>query len=500
MKSVRLRRIFLVLTALIGAMISSCNLPAASPTLSSTQPAAALEATPTAVPLIKTRDLEHRPLYWFGPLPPLPIVAGRPFIGSADFMQLFGPDAPWQAAARRLQVFQLYGEWVGNHPADSDLQAAINGLSSRGLAIAMETGALDPEGCGAGIEGFPSVSSSLATVQSIRAAAGTLRFITLDEPYYYAHFYDGPNACKWSPETVAAKVDHFVQAARTIFPDIIVGESEPLAGAASAKAYQDWLDVYARVNGYHLAYLHLDVDWSRPSWPDEFRLIQEHARPNGVPVGIIYTGNAFDQTDQAYLEATGERVKKLEIQAGVQPDHIVFQSWDDKPDRVLPESNPYTYTGFIDQYFTDKASLGYPRQGAGANLALGKTTRVSNQFQDFAGALAVDGDLGTLWNSGGGPIQWIEIDLGAAYNISEIRLTVSQYPNGPTAHELLGKGPNAGDQFNQLYKFDGNTNDGDVLLFKPDNLIEQVRYIRVTTTASPSWVSWREIAIINADH
>jgi F5/8 type C domain-containing protein len=415
-------------------------------------------------------------------------------------MQLFGPDAPWQAAAERIQVFQLYGEWVGNHPADSELQGVIEGLNSRGLAIAMETGALDAEGCGAGIEGFPSVSSSLSTIRSIRTAGGTLRFITLDEPYYFAHFYDGPNACKWSAETVAAKVDHFVQAARTIFPDVVVGESEPLAGPANAKEYQDWLDVFGRVNGYHLAYLHLDVDWSRPSWPDEVRLIQEHAKKSGVPVGIIYTGNAFDKTDQSYLEATGERVKKLEIQAGVQPDHVIFQSWDDKPDRVLPESDPSTYTGFIDQYFTDKASLGYPREGAGANLALGKAVRVSNQFEDFAGALAVDGDFGTLWNSGGGAIQWIEIDLGAAYNISEIRLTVSQYPNGPTVHEILGKGPNAGDPFNPLHKFDGNTNDGAVLVFKPDSLIKQVRYIRVTTTVSPSWVSWREIEIINAEN
>jgi hypothetical protein len=293
-------------------------------------------------------------------------------------------------------------------------------------------------------------------------------------------------------------VDHFIQAARSIFPDVLVGESEPLSGPAGAQEYQDWLDTFYRVNGYHLAFLHMDVDWSRPTWPDEYKLIQDHGQQLGVPVGMIYTGNGFDKTDEAYLEATGERVKKLEIQAGVQPDHVIFQSWDDKPDRVLPESEPFTYTGFIDQYFTDKASLGYPREGAGANLALGKTVRVSAQFQDFAGALAVDGDFGTLWNSGGGPPQWIEVDLGAAYNISEIRLTVSQYPNGPTTHVISGKGPSAGDQFKPLHTFDGNTNDGDVLDFKPDQPLTQIRYIRVQTTASPSWVAWREIEIIDA--
>jgi hypothetical protein len=413
-------------------------------------------------------------------------------------MNLFDPSAPWQQAAQHLQVFQLYGEWVGNHPGDAQLKTAVQDLGRRGLALAMEAGVLDPEGCGEGIEGFPSMSSALDTMRSVQAAGGTLDIITLDEPYYYAHFYDGPNACKWSPETIAAKIDQFIKAARTIFPNVLVGESEPLSGPAGAQAYQDWLDMFYQVNGYHLAFIHMDIDWSRPTWPDEYRLIQQHGQQIGVPVGIIYTGDSFAKTDQAYLESAGERVKKLEIQAGVQPDHVVFQSWDDKPDRVLPESDPFSYTGFIDQYFTDKASLGYPREGAGANLALGKAVKVSNELADSTGALAVDGDFGTLWNSGGDAPQWIEIDLGAAYNIGEIRLTVSQYPSGPTTHELMAKGPNAGDQFKPLQTFDGNTSDGDALDFKPDSPVTQIRYIRVETTSSPSWVAWREIEVIDA--
>jgi hypothetical protein len=70
----------------------------------------------------------------------------------------------------------------------------------------------------------------------------------------------------------------------------------------------------------------------------------------GVPVGMIYIGNGFDPTDEAWLSAAGERVKKLELSTGVSPDHVLFQSWNDKPDFTLPELQPFTWTHFINTY------------------------------------------------------------------------------------------------------------------------------------------------------
>ena len=485
---------------LMLAVVSSCNLPVTNPSPSiepspiPTQVIAPTKPQITNTPVVNEPDLNHHPLYWFGPLPPLPVVEGRPFTGSDDFMKLFEVNAPWQTTAGQLQVFKLYGEWVFNHQGDAQLKKVIDGLNQRGLAIAIETGPLDPEGCGEGIEGFATVNASLQMVRAIQSAGGTLHFIALDEPYYFGHFYDGPNACHWSAEKIAGEVDEFTQAVRKIFPDVIVGDTEPLAGPGGAKAYSDWLDIFHRVNGYHLAFLHMDIDWARPKWHEEVKAIQQHGLQIGVPVGIIYNGNAADKTDEDFLSATGERVKKLELTTGVQPDHVLFQSWSDKPDRALPESEPYTFTGFINLYFTDKASLGYRREGKGANLALGKPVRFSSQTGDLTGSLAVDGDFGTLWNSGGGPTQWLEIDLGAQHNISEIRLTVSQYPAGRTVHQVMGQ--SNGNPFILLYTFDGNTRDGDELVFKPDSSIASIRFIRIETTVSPSWVAWREIEVI----
>ena len=46
---------------------------------------------------------------------------------------------------------------------------------------------------------------------------------------------------------------------------------------------------------------------------------------------------------------------------------------------------------------------------------------------------AVDGLNSTFWNSGLGPIQWIEIDLGAPVSIGLVRLFVLQTPRAHDA-------------------------------------------------------------------
>lgn len=476
--------------------ISSCGLllPAADSTSS---PPLSTTPIPTVTNTARPLSLDATPLIWFAPLPPLAMVEGREFTGSDDFIDLFQPDALWQTAAGHIQVFKLYGEWVAYKATNAELQQVVEETRRRGIALAVEAGPLNAtESCGQGIEGFPGTGEGLKIAQRIKSAGGTLTFIALDEPYFFAHYYNGPQACHWDADKIAKDVGEYIQAIKGVFPDIRVGDTEALSGASTVQGYTDWLDVFREVNGYDLAFLHLDIDWSRITWPGEFIAIEEYGDKLNIPVGIIYIGNGFDKTDEAWLSAAGERVKKLEIEQHANPDHILFQSWNDKPDHVLPESTEFTFTDFINDYFTDKTQLGFKREGRGANLALGKPVRISSQMAGMDGALAVDGDLGTLWNSGGGPTQWIEIDLGAEFTLQEISLTVSQYPEGRTVHRILGRGTSG--EFVELTTFDGNASDGQVLIFTPPQPVQGIQFIRVETISTPSWVSWREIEVIDA--
>jgi hypothetical protein len=129
------------------------------------------------------------------------------------------------------------------------------------------------------------------------------------------------------------------------------------------------------------------------------------------------------------------------------------------------------------------------------NLALGKTVRASRSLAENPPSYAVDGVTSDWWGSGDFAPQWIEIDLGAPSAVRLFRLVPSQSPAGKTRHELwVGPTP---EELYLLHTFEGQTADQQVLELSPGTPVQNVRYVRVVTTLSPSWVSWREIEVIS---
>jgi len=445
-------------------------------------------------------DLDQDPLYWFAPLPPLSVGPGRPYTGSDDFMDLFTAGADWERASGNIQVFKLYGEWVAYSASDAQLKQAIKDIRRRGLALAVEAGPLTatPD-CGEGIEGFAGVDEGRNIAERILRAGGQIDLIALDEPYYYAHFYDGPNACRWPSEDIAAEVGQYIEIMREYFPDLRVGDTEPTPLPLEAEDYTEWLLSFRAVNGYDLDFLHIDVDWARVEWPRMVKNIEDFGREESIPIGIIYTGNSGDHSDESWLSIAGERVKRYEIGESGSPAHVLFQSWNDHPDFVLPETGDFTFTSFIRIYFEDKEALGFQADALLANLALFKDTRGSRFVPGNEMEMAVDGDSGTLWSSGGFPTQWIEIDIGEAVDIGEMRLIPSQFPAGETTHRIYGRGPGTANEFVLLETIQGMTSDGQLITINPVDPWLEIQFIRVESIQSPSWVAWYEIEILRVE-
>lgn len=118
----------------------------------------------------------------------------------------------------------------------------------------------------------------------------------------------------------------------------------------------------------------------------------------------------------------------------------------------------------------------------------------SSSLPDSPPSAVLDGNSETIWNSGAGPEQWIQIDLGAPSTLSTIRLVVSQFPAGETVHQIwVGAEPN---NLTLVHEFNGFTTDPDILEFTQTSPLTKIQFIKIITTQSPSWVAWREIEVI----
>jgi len=129
------------------------------------------------------------------------------------------------------------------------------------------------------------------------------------------------------------------------------------------------------------------------------------------------------------------------------------------------------------------------------NAALGSAAIASAYLPGNEPQLAVDGLHGTWWSSGGMAPHWIEVDLGAPIEFGAITLDISQYPAGATVHDVWGKGPSASDPWQLLHEFNQSTSDPGTLVYTSAVPVTDIRFVRVETTLSPSWIAWREIVV-----
>lgn len=133
------------------------------------------------------------------------------------------------------------------------------------------------------------------------------------------------------------------------------------------------------------------------------------------------------------------------------------------------------------------------RPHASSNVARGRVVTSSSTHQSSSPGNAVDGDPTTAWNAGRHPPSWIEIDLGAAYSIDRVRLLVEQTPDGPTVHNVsFGT---ASRSFTIVEVLSRQTVDDQELSIAPNSARHGVRFVKVETISSPSWVAWNEIEV-----
>jgi hypothetical protein len=199
--------------------------------------------------LLPTLCCAGSPQIWFAPLDDVTRagavaqgVIPAAGTGSTDYMSLFAAGAPWTQAAAQVSIFKFYTQPISGNQygqfTDGQLQQIFSFLKQHNIAIALEFSTLiAAQGCGfingpsdplEGFEGNTSPAQNI--VNRFKANGGTLSYLVMDEPFYYANLYSGPGACNWSAQQIATNALTNLNILKAGFPGLIIGDEEPMSG------------------------------------------------------------------------------------------------------------------------------------------------------------------------------------------------------------------------------------------------------------------------------
>ncbi|MEI7744352.1 MAG: discoidin domain-containing protein, partial [Chloroflexota bacterium] len=130
--------------------------------------------------------------------------------------------------------------------------------------------------------------------------------------------------------------------------------------------------------------------------------------------------------------------------------------------------------------------------------AEGIVLTASSQTLQGPVAHAADGAIDNMWNSGGYAPAWVELDLGRNTRLTGVKLLPSQLPNvADTLHRIYGRVDGSRTEV-LLAELKGTTQDN-TWIEATFAKMQRIRYIRVATVTSPSWIAWREIRLQGPD-
>jgi hypothetical protein len=280
-------------------------------------------------------------------------------------MRLFEPGAPWNHAAEGVKVFELYKKFV-EQSDDEDLSRVLGDLSRRRIALAMQgTPLVVSKRCGRAVEGYGPPHDMKEAAARVKRLGGVIDYIALDEPLYYGHVFNGrpkfnyetlaPTPCHSSIAELARETAAKVAEVRQVFPGVKVGDIEPVGVFAYSTdqlraELSEWLTAYQAATSSKFAFVDIDIAWLLPAWQAQFEIVVDVVRKAGIPLGVIFNGTRADASDPAWLASARAHIQLIESRLGGPPPRAIFQTWTDHPRRMLPETEPDTFTNFIKAY------------------------------------------------------------------------------------------------------------------------------------------------------
>ncbi|WP_298281299.1 hypothetical protein [uncultured Bradyrhizobium sp.] len=271
----------------------------------------------------------------------------------------FAEKAPWPEFMNHVQVVELLTQHL-LLLSDAELAKVAARLKEHhiALAVAMLSQAYDNDkspSCGQGVEGYFASYQTANLAAKLKRAGATLQYISMDEPLWFGHYYNGPHACHSSIADVAQRVAANVRAYQSVFPNLIVGESVPIPSLTNEPHWQDdyraWRSAFKAATGRPIAFAAIDIDWYRPNWTQSLSAITGFVRNEHMQLGIIYNSAATSsaETNEQWLNSAVDKFTAIETRQHVVPDQAIFASWVKFPPRSLTDE-----TGLGEDYLVKR--------------------------------------------------------------------------------------------------------------------------------------------------
>ncbi len=272
-------------------------------------------------------------------------------VGQDDYLGLFRRGAAWHEAAKLTNAFVISARFAAFGP-EAEVKQVIEGLKRRDIALAVGIGMLSAgRGCGQNVEGYSAPGEPVTIMLRMSRLGADVRYIGMDEPLFYGHFFDGSHACHSPIAAIAHDVADKVRQVLAVYPNLRIGEAEPITsypGPDWFSATQEWLKAYQKSVGRPLDFFDLDLAWHL-DWRSRVTLIRPMLKVQRVALGVIFNGDGNLRSDAAWLGQAFARFVAYDESFGP-PGRVIFSSWTAAPSHALPETDPTAFTNILLRY------------------------------------------------------------------------------------------------------------------------------------------------------
>jgi len=293
------------------------------------------------------------PEIWFG------MRATKAPGGHGDWSRVFlQPNAPWPESLDHVRVIFAGAEDLNDLSQEELAQVAVR-LQQHHMAFALGILAQNWFGeakCGGGVEGYSDPAGNARVVAKLQAAGLRPRFISMDEPLYFGHYYDGQNACHSSLDDIAERVSKILGLYLKAFSNALVIDTEPFPAISGhpnwESDYKDWMTAFQAAIGQPISTLLIDINWPDARWEGSLGSIVSLAHRQSLRAGIIYwaapPGGAT--SNEQWLDSAAQNFTRIERGMGLVPDIAMFTSWSKFPERSITDSNGLGEDYLVQQY------------------------------------------------------------------------------------------------------------------------------------------------------